>query len=188
MKQLYFKSTEQWRSWLSQNHAKENEIWLVFYRKATGRPVIAYDAAVEEALCFGWIDSIIKKIDDTSYARKFTPRKDQSIWSQLNKKRAGKMIKEGRMTEAGLSKIRIAKKTGRWTQHVRPKINFDIPPEFAHALNKNLQAKEYFEKLAATYRRQYIGWINIAKKPETKKKRIAESMALLQKGRRLGLK
>ena len=188
MKQLYFKSREQWRSWLSRNYAEENEIWLIFYKKATGRPVIAYGAAVEEALCFGWIDSIIKKIDDTRYARKFTPRKDQSRWSELNKKRASKMIKEGRMTEAGFSKIQIAKQTKQWAQHIRPKINFDIPPELTNALNKNHQAKENFEKLAATYRKQYIGWINIAKKPETKKKRIAESIALLQKGRKLGLK
>ena len=92
-------------------HAKENEIWLVFYKKAMGRPTINYGAAVEEALCFGWIDSIIKKIDDTKYARKFTIRKDQSKWSELNKKRAEKMIKEGRMTEAGFSKIKIAKQT-----------------------------------------------------------------------------
>jgi uncharacterized protein YdeI (YjbR/CyaY-like superfamily) len=92
------------------------------------------------------------------------------------------------MTEAGFSKIQIAKQTKRWAQQVKPKINFDVPPEFADALNKNHQAKENFEKLAPTYRRQYIGWINFAKKPETKKKRIAESIALLQKDRRLGLK
>jgi uncharacterized protein YdeI (YjbR/CyaY-like superfamily) len=188
MKQLYVKSREQWRSWLSQNHAKRNEIWLVFYKKAMGRPTIHYGAAVEEALCFGWIDSIIKKIDDNKYARKFTIRKDQSKWSELNKKRAGKMIKEGRMTEAGFSKIQIAKQTKRWDQHARPKIDFDIPLELTNALNKNHQAKENFEKLAPTYRRQYIGWINIAKKPETKKRRIAESITLLQKGRKLGLK
>lgn len=173
---------------MSQNHTKENEIWLIFYRKATGRPVIAYGAAVEEALCFGWIDSVIKKIDDTKYARKFTPRKDQSRWSELNKKRADKMIEEGRMTGAGFSKIQIAKQTKRWSQHARPKIDFDIPPEFANALNKNPQAKDNFRKLAPTYRKQYIGWISIAKKPETKRKRIAESIALLQEGEKLGLK
>ena len=173
---------------MSQNYAIKNEIWLIFYKKATGQPIIPYGAAVEEALCFGWIDSIIKKIDDTKYARKFTPRKDESKWSELNKKRASKMIKEGRMTEAGFSKIQIAKQTKRWTQHIRPKIDFDIPHEFANALNKNHQAKESFEKLAPTYRKQYVGWINIAKKPETKRKRIAESIALLQKGEKLGLK
>ena len=188
MKQLYVKSREEWRRWLSQNYAIENEIWLIFYKKATGQPTISYGAAVEEALCFGWIDSIIKKIDDTKYARKFTPRKDESKWSELNKKRASRMIKEGRMTEAGFSKIQIAKQNKRWAQHVRPKMDFDIPPEFANALNKNHRAKENFEKLAPTYRKQYVGWINIAKKPETKKKRIAESIALLQKGEKLGLK
>lgn len=188
MKQLYVTNRNEWRRWLQRHYAKEIEIWLIFYKKETSRPTIPYGAAVEEALCFGWIDSIIKKIDDTRYARKFTPRKDQSKWSELNRKRACKMIKAGRMTEAGFSKIQIAKQTKRWDQHVRPKIDFDVPPELTNALNKNHQAKENFEKLAPTYRKQYIGWINIAKKPETKKKRIAESIALLQKGRKLGLK
>lgn len=188
IKQLYVKNREAWRSWLSQNHATENELWLIFYKKATGQPCIAYGTSVEEALCFGWIDSIIKKIDDTKYARKFTPRKDESNWSELNRKRANKMIKENRMTEAGLSKIQIAKKTKRWDQHTKPKIDFGISPEFSNELDKNHQAKENFENLVPTYRKQYIGWINVAKKSETKKQRIAESIALLQKGEKLGLK
>jgi uncharacterized protein YdeI (YjbR/CyaY-like superfamily) len=188
MKQLHFKNREKWRNWLSQNHAAENELWLIFYKKATGQPCIAYGASVEEALCFGWIDSIIKKIDDAKYARKFTPRKNESNWSELNRKRANKMIKEKRMTEAGLSKIQIAKKTKRWDRNTKPKTDFGISPEFANALDKNPQAKENFENLALTYRKQYIGWINVAKKSETKKQRIAESIALLQKGEKLGLK
>ncbi len=189
MKQLYVKNREEWRSWLSQNHATENERWLIFYKKATGQPCIAYDAAVEEALCFGWIDSLIKKIDDAKYARKFTPRKDESYWSKLNRKRANKMIKENRMTKAGLSKIQIAKKSKRWNQNnPKPIIDFEISPEFANALNKNPMAKENFENMALTYRKHYIGWINIAKRNETKKRRIAESITLLQKGEKLGLK
>ena len=188
MKQLYITNRDQWRDWLSGNHASQAGIWLIFYKKETSRPSIAYEAAVEEALCFGWIDSIIKKIDAERYARKFTPRSVKSIWSQLNKKRANKMIRQGRMTEVGLAKIKMAKKTGLWDKDDRPRISLDIPPEFAKALARNKKAKESFDKLAPSYRKYYIGWITVAKRPETKKRRIDESIALLEKGQKLGLK
>lgn len=188
MKQLYVTNRNEWRRWLQRHYAKEIEIWLIFYKKETSRPTIPYGAAVEEALCFGWIDSIIKRIDDRKYARKFTPRKDKSNWSQLNKKRAGKMIKEGRMTDIGLAKIKAAKKTGLWDQDPKTRLSFDVPLEFTEALAKNKKAKANFDKLAPSYRKHYIGWINAAKRPETKKKRIKESIFLLEKGQRLGLK
>jgi len=188
MKQLYVTNRDQWRDWLSENHATEVGIWLVFYKKDTSKPTIAYEAAVEEALCFGWIDSIIKKIDAARYARKFTPRSEKSNWSPLNKKRANKMIKQGRMTEVGLAKIKAAKKSGLWDKDPRPEISVDVPPEFAKALARNKKAKESFDKLAPSYRKHYIGWITVAKRPETKKRRIAESIALLEKGQKLGLK
>ena len=188
MKQLYVTNRDEWRDWLFENHAGEAGIWLVFYKKETSKPTIEYEAAVEEALCFGWIDSIIKKIDDAKYARKFTPRTDKSKWSQLNKKRANRMIKQGRMTGAGLEKIKAAKKTGLWDKDPRPRISFDIPPEFAKALARNKKAKDFFDKLAPSYRKHYIGWIAVAKRPETKMRRIAESIALLERGKKLGLK
>ena len=188
MRQLYVADREQWRNWLSRNHATKAGIWLVFYNKQASMPAIAYEAAVEEALCFGWIDSILKKIDAARYAQKFTPRSDKSKWSALNKKRANKMIKQGRMTEVGLAKITAAKKSGLWDRDARPKISLDVPPEFAEALARNKKAKEYFDKLAPTYHRHYIAWIAIAKRPETKKRRIAESIALLEQGQKLGLK
>jgi len=188
MKQLYITNREQWREWLSRHHATEAEVWLILYKKQTSRPTIAYEAAVKEAICFGWIDGIIKRIDAAKYARKFTPRKDKSKWSQLNKKRANKMIKQGRMTDAGLAKIQTAKKTGLWDQDPRPRISFEVPPEFAKALARSKKARENFDKLAPSYRKYYIGWISVAKMPETKKRRIAESIALLEKGKKLGLK
>lgn len=188
MKQLYVVDREQWRNWLSKNHATKNGVWLIFYKKGTSKSTIEYEAAVEEALCFGWIDSIIKKIDAAKYARKFTPRSDKSNWSALNKKRVGRMIKQGRMTEAGLMRIKAAKKTGLWDKDDRPQISLDIPPEFAKALACNKKAKQFFDKLAPTYRKHYIGWIAVAKRPVTKKRRIDESIALLEKGRKLGLK
>lgn len=188
MKQLYVTNRDQWRNWLSRHHATKAEIWLIFYKKETSKPTIPYEAAVEEALCFGWIDSIIKRVDGTKYARKFTPRKDNSNWSELNKKRANKMIKEGRMTDFGLAKIQTAKKTGLWDQDSRPQISLDIPPEFVKALARNKKAKENFDRLAPSYRKHYIGWIVVAKRAETKKRRIDESIALLEKGKKLGLK
>ncbi|MGA2171952.1 MAG: YdeI/OmpD-associated family protein [Sedimentisphaerales bacterium] len=188
MKKLYFAHRNQWREWLSQNHDGETAVLLIFYRKETSKPTISYDAAVEEALCFGWIDGIIKKIDAVTYARKFTPRKPDSKWSALNKKRAVQMIKEGKMTGHGLAKIQAAKKTGLFNQDPRPQIPIDLPAEFASALGRNKKAKENFEKLAPSYRRHYIGWIAIAKRPETKKQRINESITLLEKGEKLGLR
>jgi len=188
IRQLYVADREQWRDWLSKNHTTKAGVWLIFYKKETSRPTISYEAAVEEAICFGWIDGIIKKVDVARYARKFTPRSDKSKWSLLNKKRANKMIKEGRMTEIGLAKIKAAKKTGLWDKDARPQILFDIPPEFEKALARNKKAKENFDKLSASYRRHYIGWITVAKRPETKKRRINESIDLLEKGQKLGLK
>jgi uncharacterized protein YdeI (YjbR/CyaY-like superfamily) len=188
MKQLYVSNRDKWREWLERNYATENGIWLVFYKKETSKPTIDYEAAVEEALCFGWIDSIIKKIDDEKYVRKFTPRKDKSYWSELNKKRVRKIIKEGRMTTAGLVKIKAAKKSGLWEQTGRPNISLDMPLEFTRALDKNKKAKENFKKLAPSYRKYYIGWITTAKRDETKEKRIRESIQLLEQGKRLGLK
>ncbi len=188
MKRVYVTNRDEWRDWLSRHHATEAEVWLIFYKKETSKPTIPYEAAVEEALCFGWIDSIIKKIDATRYARKFTPRKDKSMWSELNRRRAEKMIKEGRMTDFGLAKIQTARKTGLWDKDPRPQISLDIPPEFAKALARSKKAKENFDKLAASYRKHYIGWIAVAKRAETRKRRIEESVALLEKGKKLGLK
>lgn len=188
MTQLYVPNRNKWREWLVRHYSTESVIWLVFYKKETSKPTIDYEAAVEEALCFGWIDGVIKKIDDEKYVRKFTPRKAKSYWSELNKKRAGKMIKEERMTAAGLAKIEAAKKTGLWEQTGRPIISLDMPLEFTKALDKNKRAKENFEKLAPSYRRHYIGWIQAAKRDETKEKRIRESIFLLEKGKRLGLR
>jgi uncharacterized protein YdeI (YjbR/CyaY-like superfamily) len=189
MKQLYIPDRDHWREWLAKNHCKEEKgIWLIFYKKSTNQPALEYEQAVEEALCFGWIDSIIKKINDEKYARKFTPRQNSSIWSELNKKRAAKMIKHGRMTKAGLEKIKSSKNTGLWDKNPRPKVPFDMPDEFAAALAKNKKAKENFNNLALTYRRHYIIWIATAKRAETKKRRIAESIDLLKQGKKLGLK
>lgn len=189
MKELYVKSRDQWRRWLATNHDKSGGVWLVFYKTHSNTPTLQYDEAVEEALCFGWIDSIIKKRDDDSYTRKITPRKSDSRWSELNKRRVAKLIRRGLMAESGLAKVKDAKESGAWDKPTGPpEISLEIPPEFKKALAKNKRAKKFFDQLAPSYQKQFIAWINVAKRQETKDRRVDESIALLQQGKRLGLK
>jgi len=189
MKTIELKERAEWRVWLAENYDRENEIWLVYYKKATGIPSIEYGDSLDEALCFGWIDSLIKKIDEQKYARKFTPREDDSKWSLANKKRVEKLIQDGLMTEHGLRKVEAAKRSGRWDAPVlKPKIDFNIPAEFAEALKNNPQAEAAFNNLASSHQKQYLGWIVTAKRPETKQKRIAESIKLLSEGKKMGLR
>ncbi len=173
---------------MENNHTNEDGIWFVYYKKHTGKLTVSYEDSVEEALCFGWIDSIIKKIDDDRHARKFTTRKDGSRWSDSNKKRIEKLIAAGLMTEAGMMKIKAAKENGRWKQIIRIPAFKDLPPELKSALDKNDQAKNNFFNLAQSYRRQYIGWISSAKKSGTRNKRITEAIDLLEKNIKLGLR
>ncbi len=189
MKQVCITTRSGWRQWLSKNHAKVADgIWLVFYKKDSGKPTLAYDDAVEEALCFGWIDSIIKTIDDEKYCRKFTPRRDGSNWSALNRQRVAKMIKAKKMTQAGLAKIEAAKASGQWEADARPMIPDEVPAELATLLAGNTKARTFFESLAPSYRLQFIGWIATAKRQPTRDKRAKEAMALLAKGKKLGMK
>lgn len=128
MKQILVTIRRQWRRWLTGNHDREVKgIWLVFNKKNTGRPSLEYEESVEEALCSGWIDSIIKRIDEGKYCRKFTPRKDDSNWSTTNKKGVEKIIKEGNMTEFGLAKVEAAKRLGCWEKDSRPAVRTDVP-------------------------------------------------------------
>jgi uncharacterized protein YdeI (YjbR/CyaY-like superfamily) len=188
MKQVYVKTRKEWRDWLNQHHDKSNGIWLVFYKKHTGEATLEYDEAVEEALCFGWIDSIIKRIDDEKYLRKLTPRKTDSRWSELNKKRIMKLKKKGLLTEAGLMKIRKAKASGLWDKPDSPQIPSNIPRELESALAKNKKAKSFFDQLASSYQRRFIGWISAAKRQETRERRLRESITLLEQGQKLGMK
>ena len=190
MKMLDVRTRKDWRQWLAKNHAKETEIWLVFHKKHTGVSNVPYEETVEEALCFGWIDSIIKRLDENRYARKYTPRTPGSPWSELNKARAEKMIKEGRMTDAGLALIHEAKSSGEWGQkRSRPHIPADeIPQEFRDALAGNPEAEKNFSALAPSYRTHYILWIALAKRAETRQRRVEEAIQKLERGEQLGLK
>jgi uncharacterized protein YdeI (YjbR/CyaY-like superfamily) len=181
---LYVTDRGKWRSWLEENYDSQDEIWLIYYKKHSGRPRIPYDDAVEEAICFGWIDSIIQKIDEEKFAQKFTPRKNTRKWSDANKKRVKKMIRQSRMTEAGLAKIHES--VDLEASESRPEL--EIPPEFQEALEANDKAREFFNNLAPSYRRQYIGWISSGKRAETRRKRVKEAIELLEQNKKLGMK
>lgn len=182
--ELHFENRESWRAWLQKNHDTVSEVWLVFYKKHTVLPNITYDAAVEEALCFGWIDSLIKRLDDDRYARKFTPRTDTAKWSAANLKRVQHLIESGRMTEVGLAKIPPDVKPLPPVQS-RPV----APPDFfEEALAEHPAAKNFFEGLAPSYRRNFIHWVCSAKREETRKRRLDEAISLLSAGKKLGMK
>ena len=185
---LYITNRDDWRAWLEKHHDSIKEIWLVYYKKHTGTPRIPYDDAVEEALCFGWIDSIIKRVDDETYMQKFTPRKSRSTWSELNRKRVQKLIRQGRMTEAGLAKIREAKKNGTWAEMVTSKKTFELSPGIKKSLSANKKAWENFNKLSSSQKKQYIGWIMSAKKEETRERRLKEAIKMLTQNKKLGMK
>ncbi len=181
------KSRMSWRAWLDENHAAKTEIWLVFYKRHTGKSTLSYNDAVEEALCFGWIDGVKRSIDDERYMHRFSPRKADSKWSKLNKKRTERMLKDGKMMGAGRRAMQTAKRNGRWAEATQ-KIEFSMPPEFAARLERNKKAATFFETLAPSYQRQYIGWIITAKRQDTRERRLDEAIKLLQRGDKLGMR
>jgi uncharacterized protein YdeI (YjbR/CyaY-like superfamily) len=185
---LHFENRKEWRKWLEENSKKEKEAWLIYYKAHTGKPSIPYDDSVEEALCFGWIDGIIRKLDDEKFGRKFMPRRKNSHWSELNKKRAERMISEGRMTKAGMALIRKAKRSNEWSKAPSEKRELEIPLFFGEALAKNKKASNYFNALASTYKRHFVGWVSSAKKEQTRIKRLAEALSYLEENKKLPLK
>ena len=180
---LDVRSRREWRRWLKENHDSTSEIWLVFHKLHTGVPSLGYDDAVEEALCFGWIDSIVRRLDDARYARKFTPRKADSKWSTINRRRYADLASRGLLAAPGLKRP----PTGRSGDAPRRTV-WPLPLYMEEALKANPRAWKHFEQLAPSYRRMYIGWIDSAKRDETKQKRLREALSLLAAGKKLGLK
>jgi len=187
-KKLHFTNRDDWRAWLDENHASQKEIWLIFFKKHTGKPTMLYDDAVEEALCFGWIDGIMKRIDEEKHAIRFSPRHNKSVWSKANKKRIEKMIKQGRMTEAGLAKVRAAKESGEWENARIREDLIELPHDFAQELAKNERAQENFNNFAPSYKKQYIYWIMDAKREETRQRRIQETVQRVEENKKPGMK
>ncbi len=186
----YVPDRASWRAWLKANHQISLGVWLVFYKKHTATPSVRYPEALEEALCFGWIDSIIKSVDDQRYVRKFTPRKPNSKWSAVNLKLVEKLKSDGLMTKAGLAAMNGAHSTASVAmREARVKsATIAVPPELDTALTKNKKAREYFESLAPSRRRLYLLWITSAKKDETRARRVKEAVETLSEGKELGMK
>jgi uncharacterized protein YdeI (YjbR/CyaY-like superfamily) len=179
---LDVRSRRQWRAWLTKHQDSSPGVWLVFYKTHTGVTSIRYEDAVREALCFGWIDSLVKRLDADRYALKMTPRRPTSKWSNSNRKRWAELEAAGLLAPAG----RAAAPTKR-TYAPKPTIP-RLPAYIASALKAQPSAWQFFRELAPTHRRQFVVWIHIAKRPETREKRLRESLRLLAAGKKLGLK
>ena len=161
-----------WRAWLEKNHEREKEIWLVYFKPASGRKAIDYEASVDEALCFGWIDSIIQKIDEEKYARKFNPRRLDSKWSESNRRRVMKLISDWRMTEAGLAKVTFDIKQVDTDKPKTERPPLEMPKRIEKALKSRPEVWKAFQKISPSHRRNYILWLSDAKKPETFERRL----------------
>lgn len=176
-----------WRAWLAEHHQDKTEIWLLCYKKHTKQRCVSYDAAVEEALCFGWIDGLLKRIDDTQHVIRFTPRKPQSQWSPSNKRRVAAMIRAGKMTEAGLALVRAAKRSGAWQRADESRKEVKVPADLQRALERNQRAAQNFAAFAPGYRRDYIRWVADAKRDETRRRRIREVVRRAAAGKKPGM-
>ncbi len=179
MRSLYFKDRGEWRAWLRRNSTKDKEVWLLFYKKKAGKPCIGYDDAVEEALCFGWIDSMVKGIDETRYAQRFTPRKPESTWSASNIQRVRKLIAERKMTAAGLEAFRSAER------QQTPPLPARLAKELEEEFKKQSRAWENFQQFPPSYRRMTAGWVASAKKEETRRKRLKQLIQFSARNERI---
>ncbi len=172
-------SRAEWRAWLEQNHTRAEGIWLISYKKATGKPRVEYDEAVEEALCFGWIDSKGNKLDEERSLLWFAPRKPKTGWSKPNKERVERLIAAGLMAPAGLVKIEAAKQDGSWNALDAVEA-LEIPPDLAEALARYSLAQQHFEAFPRSVKRGILEWISNAKRAETRAKRIEETARLAE--------
>lgn len=174
-KTLYVKTRSEWRKWLEKNHDKESEIWLIYYKKASGKPRIPYNESVEEALCFGWIDSILKGIDDERLAQRYSPRKPKSNWSTLNLERMKHLIKDGLMTPAGL-------------KYYPGETVFKIPADILKELKKDKETWENFQKFDESYQTIRIGFIESARsRPKEFQKRLTHFLKMTKQNKTFGM-
>jgi len=173
---VYPKNREEWRKWLEKNHKTAKEIWVIYYKKNSGKPRIPYDEAVEEALCFGWIDGQAQGIDEHHYAQRFSPRRKKSNWSELNKERVRKLIKNGQMTTAGLEAF----------PHEHKASKLKIPKDILKAIKANKAAWEYFQHLPESYKRVRIAWIDASGIPSQKPKRLAYFIKMTAQNKKFG--
>lgn len=178
--EYYPKNRKAWRNWLQKNYADKQNIWLIIYRKTAGKPTVTYDEVVEEALCFGWIDSKPNKRDDESYFLFVAPRKPKSPWSALNKRRIEILLQQNKIEKPGLEKIEAAKKDGSWI--LLDKIEaLEMPVELKEAFSKNKKGLNNFEQFPPGVKKQIYQWVDNAKTEQTLQKRVKETVELAEK-------
>jgi len=187
---LRVESLQGWIDWLEKNHDRESVVWLVYTKKGAGAPVpFEYQETLEEALCWGWIDSLLKSINDKEYMRKFNPRKPNSTWSEKNKKSVAILKAQGRMKAPGLRAVEVARKNGRWEAGVkRPEVDDSLPAALLSAFRQRSGARDCYFSLRSRQQKQFNIWINLARRPETVNKRVEEALEKLERGEELGLK
>ena len=179
---LDIRARAKWRAWLAKHHASSRGVWLVFHKAHTGVKSLPYEDFVREALCFGWIDSLVKRLDDDRFAIKVTPRKAASKWSDLNRRRWTELQAAGLLAPAGLA-------AAPTENAYAPKPDIpELPGYIEKAIRTDREAWRFFQTLSRRERRNFVVWIHIAKRPETRERRLRESIALLAAGKKLGLK
>ncbi len=181
---LAFQSQKDWRRWLAKSHSTSNGIWLRLFKKASGVATVTHDEALDEALCYGWIDGQVKKYDETSWLQKFTPRRTKSIWSKRNRDHTARLISLGKMTPAGLKEIETAKADGRWEQAYDSPAAMQMPQDFLKELSKNKKAKAFYESLNKANTYSILWRLQTAKKPETREKRMKAILEMLKQGKK----
>ena len=189
-RQLTPRSRHAWRRWLAANHGTVREVWVVFYKKTArraGRPTLTYEHAVEEAICFGWIDGLKRRVDDERYANRFTPRKPDSRWSESNRTRLARLRSQGLMTPAGEEAVEASIRSGAWEKPAVPAPP-GVPAELLAALDSDPQARSGWATLPPSERRRYEVWIGMAKREETRARRLAQSLTRLRRGEKLGMR
>ena len=170
-----------WRQWLAKYHQSRQSIWLIYYKKSTGKATVSYSEAVDEALCFGWIDSTRNSLDDERFIQFFCRRKPKSVWSRINKEKVERLIAEGLMTDAGYASIETAKQNGSWT--ILDEVEkLTVPKDLAAAFRRIKGSKAYFNGLSPSARKAILQWVVLAKRPETRLKRIEEIATLAGQG------
>jgi len=181
---IIFDTPELWQQWLQQNHATSTGLWIQMAKKNTGVTTVTYEQALQEALCWGWIDGQVKRIDEVYYKQRFTPRRPKSLWSKLNVQRAERLIDEGRMQPAGFEAIEKAKADGRWDAAYDPGSQMTIPDDFLKELKKNKTAEAFFKTLNKTNLFSIGFRLQTSLNPSTRKKRIKEIIEMLEQGKR----
>ncbi len=189
-RQVTPRSQHAWRRWLEVNHAAVPETWVVFYRKPAqrpGRPTLTYGEAVEQAICFGWIDGLKRRLDDERYTHRFTPRKPDSRWSESNRERLARMRSAGLMAPPGEAAVEASIRSGAWDKPARA-APVEAPAELLAALEADAEARAGWASLTRAQQRRYEVWVGMAKREETRARRLAESLTLLRRGEKLGMR